>query len=177
MSVWDNYPSIEILELSRQDGWFAGLAQIAKREPVQFFVNPDGSTVRFYRVADEGRVTGAGSSHVSKLVLLNALGFEVDAPQRLRKPQETCLTLERPSRSMAEITDSVAVEWDLTPEQVRQRGHKFGPARQQAMAEMVAAGHSTPAIGRFMDGLDHTTVMYHARRHVGRMLQMMQEAA
>lgn len=67
---------------------------------------------------------------------------------------------------MHDIAERVARIHELTVEELR--GHRIdrgtAHARQQAMAEMRAAGKTYPAIGKFF-GRDHTTVMWAAKRH------------
>ena len=71
------------------------------------------------------------------------------------------------SEGLTPMCERIATEHGLTPADLR------GPrlmgaivaARHQMMAEARLAGHSTPKIGKFLGGRDHTTVIEGARAH------------
>lgn len=72
---------------------------------------------------------------------------------------------------MAVIALRVAAKWGLTLEVLKgqSRRRSVAWARQEAMYEMYATGlFSSPQIGRFLGGRDHTTVLHGCRRHAAR---------
>lgn len=73
-----------------------------------------------------------------------------------------------PHRTMCEIALEVCQARGVTLDDLRGRSKAKAVAwpRQEFMALAYAqAGQSLPAIGRWLDGRDHTTVMQGIRRH------------
>lgn len=85
-------------------------------------------------------------------------------------------TIAPPHRrvTMAEITLRVAEKHGLTVEDLKgqSRIRPIAWPRQEAMYECrMATSNSTTAIGRFLGGRDHTTVMHGVRRHQDRLAE------
>lgn len=75
-----------------------------------------------------------------------------------------------------EIADQygVTVRRLMSPDRRRDVAHP----RQHLMAALYASGrYSLPAIGQFLGGRDHTTVLHGIRAHSKRMADLMREAA
>lgn len=74
--------------------------------------------------------------------------------------------------TMASIAQRVAEKHGLTVEQLKSvsRAARIVQPRQEAMHEMVQTGKwSTPRIGMFFGGMDHTTVLWACKAHQRRM--------
>jgi chromosomal replication initiation ATPase DnaA len=69
--------------------------------------------------------------------------------------------------SMASVAYRVASLYGLTVDDLRGRARERNIAhpRQHFMHGARDAGHSLPAIGRYLGGRDHTTVLHGARAH------------
>lgn len=79
--------------------------------------------------------------------------------------------------TMAEIAQRVAEKHRIEVGDLKGQSRKRYIAwpRQEAMHEMHAAtSQSLPAIGRFLGGRDHTTVLHGVRRHQARVDQAME---
>ncbi len=69
------------------------------------------------------------------------------------------------------IANRIAGQYGLSLDDLRKRSTTHGIAhpRQHAMAALHATGaYSMPAIGQFLGGLDHTTVLHGIRAHAQR---------
>lgn len=70
--------------------------------------------------------------------------------------------------TVADICRETAERYGVTVQELKsaRRGHRLVCARQEAMwRARHETPHSLPAIGRFLGGKDHTTVMYGIRKH------------
>lgn len=87
------------------------------------------------------------------------------------------LTLIEAARTMAEVTEVIAVKHGLSLEDLigRSSRHSIAWPRQEAMFELsqrrLSSGRrrwSTPQIGQFLGGRDHSTVVWGIRAHLKR---------
>lgn len=89
--------------------------------------------------------------------------------ERLNRDAVRALAARAPRHQrLLSLCRVVAEEWGVTVEDIRQRtkGHSDAcEARQRFMRLAYEAGlGSTPQIGRFLGGRDHTTVLHGIRR-------------
>lgn len=80
--------------------------------------------------------------------------------------------LVRCASQASEIVEAVAAEYGLTLADLRKpgRSRRLSWPRQHAMWALHKTGrHSSTAIGMFLGGLDHSTVLYGIGKHAERM--------
>lgn len=84
--------------------------------------------------------------------------------------QQSPQYVEPQTRTMARIASDIASDNNLTLEELKSRTHEWAVShvRQYAYAEMLDAGFSASAVGRFF-GRDHSTVAYGAKAARARM--------
>lgn len=91
-----------------------------------------------------------------------------EAPLSLWRHDSGDFAAAERGRTMAEIVRDVAERHLLTPELLRghRQGKELSAARHEAMHLMMETGRfSSPQVGRFLGGRDHTTILYGVRRH------------
>lgn len=73
--------------------------------------------------------------------------------------------------TMRTIAERVAAKHKLRVADLTgpERSRKYAWPRQEAMYEMQQIGRSTPQIGEFLGGRDHTTVLHGISQHKKRM--------
>lgn len=109
-------------------------------------------------LAHEARIASLESQLAKALARISRL----EAVKKKPKPVPMLTLEERTARiAMGKIAAEVAEKHNVTVERMRSQDRRrvFIPPRFEAWALCHAAGFSTPVIGRFFGGRDHTTIL------------------
>lgn len=102
------------------------------------------------------------------LVSRKLLREGIDPPRRFRSGYGR---RARPTEEMDAILNRVAGLYGIAPQTLRlslDLAHDVTHPRQHFMCEAWEAGYSLPAIGRYLGGMHHTTVLHGRDRHRAR---------
>lgn len=115
-------------------------------------------------LAHEARIASLESQLAKAIARIKRM----EAVKRKPKPEPMMTLGERTARiAMGKIAAEVAEKHGVTVERMRSQDRRqvFMPARFEAWTLCSEAGYSTPMIGRFFGGRDHTSILHGIGKH------------
>lgn len=115
-------------------------------------------------LAHEARIASLESQLAKAIARIKRL----ESVKRKPKPEPMLTLGERAARvAMGKIAAEIAEKHGVTVERMRSQDRRqvFMPARFEAWTLCSEAGFSTPIIGRFFGGRDHTSILHGIGKH------------